>query len=146
MARNMAQTRADAEPTAPKRKILVAEDDAEMRAVLLDALRLDGHEVRAVENGAALLVELSRPGNFHFETVDLVVTDFRMPHCNGLRAVETLRSVGVTVPIVVLTAFATAELRREARTLGALPIGKPVSMKSLRRIVTGLVERRIVVH
>lgn len=136
------------EPAAPvkRRRILVAEDDEEMRAVLLDALRRDGHEVRGVENGAALLIELSRPGSFHFDSVDLILSDLRMPVCSGLRAVETLRSVGLSVPVILLTAFATAELRRTARAFGVLPLGKPISIRSLRKIVSGLADRRLVVH
>lgn len=51
-------------------RVLVAEDDPEMRRVLVETLRVEGYEVYDVGDGAALLIELARNHRFHYDTVD----------------------------------------------------------------------------
>jgi DNA-binding response OmpR family regulator len=121
---------------------LVAEDDLEMRRVIVDALTEDGHEVYSVGDGAALLIELARSDRFHYQSVDLVIADVRMPICTGLQALETLRSVGAPFPILLMTAFGDEEMHEQARRLGAPLIDKPFSIGQLRRTIAGVLGAR----
>lgn len=121
------------EPTT--RRILVAEDDADMRRLLADTLHADGYDVHAVEDGASLLVELARTGRFHHGSVDLVLADVRMPLCSGLQALDTVRGVGIHVPFVLLTAFGGADVHQRAQELGAILLDKPVSMRRLLSVL-----------
>lgn len=114
-------------------RVLVAEDDADMRRVLVDALGSRGYEVNAVPDGASLLIALATPGACHFTNVDLVLADVRMPVCSGLAALESIRSVGIRVPFVFLTAFAAADVIESSARLDALVIEKPVAMAKLAR-------------
>lgn len=125
-----------------KRRILVAEDDPEMRRVILDALTEDGHDVYTVGDGAGLLIELARSDRFHYQTVDLVIADVRMPLCTGLQALETIRGVRARVPFLLMTAFGDEEVHARAKKLGATLLDKPFSIDKLRRVIATLMEQR----
>lgn len=126
----------------PRKRILIAEDDLEMRRVVVDALTEDGHEVHSVGDGAALLIELARSDRFHYQSVDLVIADVRMPICTGLQALETLRGVGAPFPILLMTAFGDEEMHEQARRMGATLIDKPFSIDKLRRTIAGILGTR----
>src|SRR5437868_3105817 len=98
-------------------RVLIADDDKEMRRVLADTFRREGYEVHEVSDGAALLIELARNHRFHYDTVDVVVADVRMPLCSGLQALETIRSVRPQLPFVLLTAFGDHEMHARAAFL-----------------------------
>jgi CheY-like chemotaxis protein len=116
--------------------VLVAEDDDEMRRVVVDALRELGCDVGAVSNGAALLVELARGDQFHYREVDLVVSDVRMPICSGLQALQAVRETNTAVPFLLLTAFGDDAVHAHAARMGASLLDKPVSLGRLREAVT----------
>jgi CheY-like chemotaxis protein len=116
-------------------RVLVAEDDREMRRIVVETLRRDGHDVHDVEDGAALLIELANNSRFHYHAVDVVVADVRMPLCSGLQALETIRTVRSQLPFVLLTAFPDRDLRAQAERLGAVLLDKPISMQQLRNTV-----------
>ncbi|MEO8874788.1 MAG: response regulator [Polyangiaceae bacterium] len=125
-------------------RILVAEDDVEMRRLVIESLRADGHEAVDVTDGGQLLIQIT---NFYRlrpdpEPIDLVVTDIRMPVCSGLEIVEALRNAHWTTPIVIMTAFGDGETRTRAKDLGAVLLDKPFKMKTLREIVRVLLLRR----
>jgi CheY-like chemotaxis protein len=126
----------------PQGRVLVAEDDPEMRRVLVETFRAEGYEVYDVGDGAALLIELARNHRFHYDTVDVVVADVRMPLCSGLQALETIRSVRPHLPFVLLTAFGDKEMHARATALGAELLDKPVSMKRVASAVTKAINKR----
>jgi len=118
-------------------RILVADDDAEMRALIVDALRADGYEVHGAASGAELLDQLSPvfldAAEAHF---DLVISDIRMPLLTGLEMLAGLRDVACPMEVILITAFADEDARREAERLGALALfDKPFQLSSLRELV-----------
>jgi DNA-binding response OmpR family regulator len=124
-------------------RILVAEDDLEMRRLVLESLRSDGHDAVDVSDGGQLLVHLTsiyrlRPDP---EPIDVVVTDIRMPVCSGLDIVQGLRDAEWTTPVVIMTAFGDAKTRAHAARLGAVLLDKPFKMSTLRSIVRDLLAR-----
>ncbi len=127
-------------PARPAR-ILVAEDDLEMRRLVVESLRADGHDAIDVTDGGQLLIQLTsfyrlRPDP---DPIDLVVTDIRMPTCNGLDIVEALREAHWATPIIIMTAFGDPETRARAKSLGAVLLDKPFKMQTLRGVVRYLV-------
>jgi len=116
-------------------RVLVAEDDPEMRRIIVETLRHARHDVFDVGDGAALLVELAKNARFNYDAVDVVVADLRMPLCSGLQALETIRKFRRQLPVVLLTAFADEELNAQIERLGATLLDKPVSMDRLRDVV-----------
>jgi CheY-like chemotaxis protein len=118
-----------------RKRILVAEDDPEMRRVLVETLRGEGYDIDAVSDGGALLVTLARSDRFNFDAVDLVVSDVRMPLCSGMQALEMVRTLRPRLRFVLLTAFGDDELRAAADRQGALMLEKPFSLPVLRNVV-----------
>ena len=124
-------------PLVPMRRstrVLVAEDDPEMRLLLEDALVRSGYDVVAVGNlGAArqeMLVAAQAGG---VEVPAVLVTDRRMPDGDGLDLVAELRRRCWWLPAVVVTAFADAEVYRRARSLGSCQVlSKPVDLDLVR--------------
>jgi DNA-binding response OmpR family regulator len=124
-------------------RVLVAEDDPEMRRLVVEALRGDGYEVLEARDGGRLLVELAQElaGGSRPDLVDLLVTDLRMPICNGLQIVEQLRAARCPTPVVMMTAFGDATTRDRALALGALLFDKPFDVDDLRTAVACLLRR-----
>jgi DNA-binding response OmpR family regulator len=122
-----------AEVNAPTR-VLLAEDDEEMRTMLAAALRHEGYEVEEAHDGNELLARvrssvLSTDGG---APVDLVVSDIRMPGCSGLEVLRSLRDEDWAVPFILITAFGDEETHRTAEEYGAtLVLDKPFEMGDL---------------
>ncbi len=133
----VAETPAPAEPAPalvsrdrPTARILVAEDNAVNRLVILAQLKKLGYEGTAVNNGAEA-VEALRKGGF-----DLVVMDCQMPLMDGFEAARRIRgSIDADLPIIALTAGALREDR--ARCLAEMNdyLSKPVSMDRLSEVL-----------
>lgn len=117
--------------------MIVAEDDSEMRRLVVEALRKDGHEVTEATDGGWLLVALAEAFRIDplFSSIDCIVSDVRMPTCGGLDLLERLVEVCAIVPIILMTAFGDDELRARAEMLGAVWIEKPLSLDALRSAV-----------
>jgi DNA-binding response OmpR family regulator len=133
-----------APPAHTPPRILVAEDDAAMRGVVVETLKKDGYELSEAADGGRLLVTLAREFVHRDGAVpiDLLVSDVRMPICTGLQILEQLRAAHHKMPIVLMTAFGDEGTRRRARTLGAVLLDKPFQMAELRAAVATLLRRR----
>jgi CheY-like chemotaxis protein len=116
-------------------RILVAEDDPEMRRLVVDALKKDGYEVSEARDGGRLLVAITAHYNHPEAEVDLIISDVRMPVCNGLDILENLRRTEWDVPMILMTAFGDDELRARAAAAGALLFDKPFALADLRAVV-----------
>ena len=121
-------------------RIVVAEDDFEMRRLVADCLRKEGYEVQEVADGGELLLRIE--DNFFMRRapirVDLFVTDIRMPVYTGLEIVTGLREAGLDMPVIIMTAFGTPETRERAEMLGTALLDKPFKMEQLRALVRRL--------
>jgi two-component system response regulator AtoC len=119
-------------------RILVADDEEDVRTFLAEALERAGHEVIQVADGAAA-VRAARE-----EPFDVVLTDLRMPGTDGMTVVRTVRTEQPDVEVIVLTAFGDVSTAVEAMKLGAFDyLEKPVSGPvAIRELVLGALERR----
>jgi two-component system response regulator AtoC len=93
--------------------ILVVDDQPNGRRTLELMLQSFGWDVVCAEHGRHALEML------HTHPVDLVVTDLNMPEMGGLELLETLRTEGNTVPVIVVTAYGAVETAVAAMKLGA---------------------------
>jgi CheY-like chemotaxis protein len=127
------------EPGRPPR-VLVADDDPEMRRMVSDTLRKDGYQIVEEPDGGRLLVRVAalygRSGVV--EPVDLIVTDVRMPVCTGIDILKGMRDAHWGTPVVLMTAFPDAETKRRAAALGATLFHKPFQLVDLRQTVKQL--------
>jgi FixJ family two-component response regulator len=92
--------------------VCVVEDDAAVRNALKFSLEMEGLAVRAYTGASGLLDDPALP------SCRCLVVDFRMPAMDGLELVEVLTARGITVPVIMITAQATRDLRLRARKLG----------------------------
>lgn len=113
-------------------RIVVAEDDDEMRRVLVQSLRHDGYQVEEAEDGDDLLARLMLPESDAGEPFDLIVSDVRMPGIGGIDLLETFRSTEDATPVILMTAFADDVTRLRAEQLGAMLFDKPFDIDELR--------------
>jgi DNA-binding response OmpR family regulator len=117
-------------------RILVAEDQADIRDLIVLNLQQAGYEVAAVADGQAALD--SEAGT----TSDLLVLDLMMPRLDGLDVCKALRARGRATPILMLTAKSTELDRVLGLELGADDyLTKPFSMAELLARVKALLRR-----
>jgi DNA-binding response OmpR family regulator len=116
--------------------ILVAEDQTDIRELLVMNLRGAGYEVSAVGDGEqALARQLDAPA-------DLLVLDLMMPRLDGLEVCKALRAKGSAAPILMLTAKSTELDRVLGLELGADDyLTKPFSLAELLARVKALLRR-----
>ncbi|MBI4821612.1 MAG: response regulator [Deltaproteobacteria bacterium] len=123
-------------------RVLVADDDFEMRRFIASALRRDGCQVVEVPNGMEMLdvlaSELLFPkGN---PPVDLIISDLRMPGVTGLSVLSGLQDSGWTTPFILITGFGGPEVESQAIREGAAAVfDKPFDIDELRRTVLDLI-------
>ena len=116
-------------------KILIADDEANIRRILETRLAMQGHEVAAAKDGAEAL-EIFRV----FEP-DLVVVDVMMPELDGFAVVERIRAQS-EVPIILLTALGDVTDRITGLQLGADDyMVKPFSPKELEARIRCVMRR-----
>lgn len=118
-------------PFAPR--ILLAEDDDEMRILLTWSLRWEGYDVVECRNGTELLDALSgATAGDEADGVALVISDIRMPGMSGLDVLRGLRHSERFPSVVLITAFGDEETHAEADRLGAVALfDKPFEIEDL---------------
>jgi len=115
-------------------RILLVEDDFEMRRLLAEVLRKEGYDVTEAVNGVEgvdRVLQSWRCGG-PLEPFDLLISDLRMPGWTGLEILEIVAASGLATPVILITAFGTAETHVEARRLGVIAVfDKPFELSSL---------------
>jgi DNA-binding response OmpR family regulator len=125
-------------------QVLLAEDDAEVRRLLTQALRRDGYDVIAVPTGEDLLrvLRASEGAVPPRALPDLIVSDVRMPGLSGLEMLAILKQGERSPPVILITAFGDAETHAKAARLGAAFVfDKPFEVGELRAAITSVVRR-----
>lgn len=118
-----------AERSAPQR-VLVVDDEKDIRELLALELSLAGFEVEAVDSGEkAVEAVRHRPHR-------LVITDYRMPGMDGIETLRALLRIDPSLRIVVMTAYASAEVLEASRNAGVFAcIRKPFDLDELQRVI-----------
>ena len=117
-----------------KLRILVADDEERIRESLSLILGEDYELVFAV-SGQETLAKLTQ------ERFDLALLDIKMPKLDGLEVMKRLREQGVAVPVLVLTAYQSLELAKEAVKLGALDyLPKPFEREQILNAIRGVLK------
>jgi len=117
-------------------RILLAEDDDEMRNLLAESLHGEGYDIVECPNGLGLLMSLRDyivpPSGSPKKEFDLVISDIRMPGVTGLEILEGLHHVGDCPPIILITAFGDSATHQRAEQCGvAAMFDKPFDMNEL---------------
>lgn len=118
-------------------RILVVDDEPEVRQLVTDYLEAQGYEVLAAASGAEALaaVAAQRP--------HLVLLDIMMPRMNGLEALQRIRQLDPTVGIIMLTAVEDEAIAREAMQKEAYDyITKPIDFGYLELAILTKLARK----
>jgi len=127
--------------SAPRSRVLVADDEASIRFVLREILEESGCEVTEVESGDEAREALSR-GAF-----DLCFFDIRMPGPSGLELLDHVRKTRRDTAVVVITAQSTTENAIAAMKRGALDyLVKPFGIHQVEAIVRRVLRTRALEH
>jgi CheY-like chemotaxis protein len=125
------------DPARP-RHLVIADDSAEMRQFVRDAVGRQFDDIIEVADGRALFWVLMRSG-FAAEGAaapDLVlITDVAMPAYNGLEVVDAWRDAARGIPTIIITAFPSETVQARAQELGVVLLAKPFSITKLRQAV-----------
>jgi DNA-binding response OmpR family regulator len=117
-------------------RVLVIEDEPQMRSMLSDNLEFEGYEVTAVDSAEQALLEVER---FNFS---LLIVDVMLPGMSGVELCATLRGRGSRVPIIMLTARSHESDRIRGLDTGADDyVTKPFSVRELLARVRAQVRR-----
>jgi len=123
-----------------ERVVLVVDDEEAQRKVLAGFLRKRGFEVIAASGVDEAL------GHAASRTIDLTITDLKMPGKGGLELLEGLHGINPEVPVIVVTAFGTVASAVDAMKRGAADyLTKPVDLDELEVLVARTLERRALV-
>ena len=118
-------------------RIMIIEDDEEMRSLMKDFFEEEGFETDSASNGVDGLRILSKD---HF---DLVITDIRMPGLTGLDILPRIRRLKPETPIIVITAYGSNDVRRRSLERGATTyLEKPIHLSKLRTVIREMVLRK----
>jgi len=121
------------ETSIGKPRILLAEDDEEMRHLLSRQLRTNGFEVIECNDGFELLDNLGSPAlSQKPDDFELIVSDIRMPGASGLEVLEGIHECEWYLPMILITAFGSQQTHQQAEKWGAAAIfDKPFEIDQL---------------
>jgi two-component system response regulator HydG len=123
----------------PGGKILVVDDQKNMRTTTAMVLRQAGHVVLEAEDGAAAIERVQQ------EAFDVILTDLRMPTVDGMGVLRAVRASSPETQVIVMTAYGTIESAVEAVRQGAHDyVSKPFKGEELLlRVARALETRRL---
>src|SRR4051812_35466217 len=101
-------------------KILLIDDDADMRQFLQGVLEERGHQIACLDRAETGVALLTATGEF-----DLVLVDENMPGLSGSEFLKVLRKKGITLPAILMTGFAKGKLSEAVKSLDVVVVSKP---------------------
>ncbi|MGM0481712.1 MAG: sigma-54-dependent transcriptional regulator [Pseudomonadota bacterium] len=111
-------------------KVLIVEDDANLREAIIDTLELADYQCVEAESGEGALLTLKDT------KIDLIISDVQMPGIDGLQLLRSLKNQGYDAPVIMMTAFAKVDDAVIAIREGAVDyLSKPFSTEALLELV-----------
>ena len=121
--------------------VCVIDDQALMRESVTATLKSQDHQVFAFENAQEALTSIRQ------RSYDVVLTDLRLPGMDGVALLREMRRLGLDVPVVLMTAYASVETAVEAMKLGAFDyIQKPFNAEEIAILIERAVRERDLVR
>lgn len=122
-------------PTQEKRppdsvKVLVVEDDPDLRWAVCESLGIHGFQVAEASNGSEAVKMATE------EAYDVVVSDIRLPGLSGIEVTRRVLTKRIGVKVILITAFPDLQTVQEGYGAGAIHVlSKPVGMRKLALLV-----------
>lgn len=107
-------------------KILIVDDDKSIHITIAGILKKEGHEVDVVDDGYSAIESAEN------SSYDIALIDIRMPGINGVETFRELKKISPETTVIMMTAYAVENLKKEALEEGAHTIlNKPFDMQSV---------------
>ena len=120
-----------------KGRLLIVDDEEGMCQFLSIMLKREGYDVTAVTSGADALREMQRNG------ADVVITDIQMPRMDGIQVLAGIKAIDSTVPVIIMTAYASKQTAIEAVNKGAFHyLDKHAKNDEIKMVVRNAIEVR----
>ncbi|MBU2483329.1 MAG: response regulator [Proteobacteria bacterium] len=121
-------------------KILIVDDEPDMRLAVKNVLKLRGYEVAEAGDGPTALDTLAR------ENIDLILLDIRLPGMDGIEVLEKARKIKSEVPVVMISGYGHIQSTVDVMKLGASEyLQKPFENVQLVHTVQKLTEPKVIV-
>lgn len=118
-------------------KLLVIDDDEDIRSLLTDLLEESNYNVDTASGGEQALQKIQ------VSTYDLVITDLRMQGMQGLEVIREVRKIDPGIDVIVMTGYASVDSAVESMKAGAVDyITKPLNTDQIRLVIKKNIERR----
>ena len=117
-------------------RILITDDDGDLRELLTEAVKNWGYEVSVAKDGEEALRKL------RMERYDIVITDLMMPGMDGLTLLKKVKELDKEILVIIITGYATIETAVKAIETGAYDyIAKPFRLDELMIVIKNACER-----
>ncbi len=118
-------------------RILVVDDEESMRQLLEIALGKDGHRITLADSGKAATKLIDQ------NSFDLVISDIKMPDMSGVDVLRHVKETEPGTPVIMVTAYASAETAVEGLRLGAYDyLTKPFKVDELKANIRNALEKK----
>ncbi len=112
------------------KRVLVADDTKNIRTLLMKCLQIEGYEVKTANDGNAAKEILLK------EDFDLAFIDIKMPFISGTEVIRSIREMGITIPVIVITAYATVKNAIECTQMGVVAyLQKPFTADKVKAVL-----------
>lgn len=131
----------------PKGRIIVVDDDGEMRSLLEDYFRSEGFDIHCFPLATTALEALGPNGSHSQEKsdgdIDVIISDIKMPQMDGLEFTSKVHELRPEIPVILITAFGSIETAIEAMRRGAFHyVMKPFKLAEIAVNVDRAIEHR----
>ena len=121
----------------PAHKVLIVDDEQSMAQFLAIVLRKEGYDVATVNNGRDALEKVKN------DAFDVVITDIKMPGMNGIQVLEGVKQIDATLPVIIMTAYASQQSAIDAVNHGAFQyLIKNAKNDEIKLVVRNAIEMR----
>lgn len=111
-------------------KFLVIDDTKNIRMLLKTCLEIEGHDVYIASDGNEALDIMSS------DKFDLIFMDIKMPKISGTEVLRKMRDLGISTPVIIMTAFGTVKNAVECTKLGAISyLQKPFTSEKVKNVL-----------
>jgi DNA-binding NtrC family response regulator len=118
-------------------KIVIADDDKNLRKVLVNELSDEGFEVIETDQGAKTVELLER------NEYDVLLLDMNMPGLSGLEVLKKIKELEISTEVIILTAYATVSTAVETMKIGAYDyLTKPFQIEELKTVIEKAYEKK----
>lgn len=119
-------------------KILIADDDKNLRKVLMNELSEEGYHVTETDSGIKALDLLEK------DEYDVLLLDLNMPSLGGIDVLKKIKTLEIPTEVIILTGHATVSTAVEAMKLGAYDfLTKPFKIEELKAVIEKAYEKKI---